>query len=58
MREMVEQGELVVPYVKSDDNLADFFTKPLPAKRFFSLRNKIMNLGTEHCRPTRYTAGG
>ena len=47
VREMVEEGEIVVPYVKSDDNLADFFTKPLTAKKFFSLRNKIMNLGTE-----------
>ena len=34
----------MVPYVKTDDNMADFFTKPLPAKRFFVLRNKIMNV--------------
>ena len=44
IRELVESGELVVPYVKTDDNLADFFTKPLSAKRFFTLRNKIMNV--------------
>ena len=48
VREMVENGELVVPYVKSDENLADFFTKPLSAKRFFSLRNKIMNWEPTH----------
>ena len=48
VREMVENGELVVPYVKSDDNLADFFTKPLSAKRFFSMRDKIMNWGPTH----------
>ena len=41
---MVEQGEIVVPYVNSDDNLADFFTKPLQAKKFFGLRDKIMNV--------------
>ena len=44
VREMVENGEIVVPYVNSDDNLADFFTKPLTAKRFFALRDKIMNV--------------
>jgi len=44
VRELVESGDLVVPYVKTDENMADFFTKPLPAKRFFALRNKIMNL--------------
>ena len=27
--ELVEMGRIVVPYVNSDDNLADFFTKPL-----------------------------
>ena len=44
IREMVENGELVVPYVATDDNLADFFTKPLTARRFFALRDKIMNV--------------
>ena len=44
VREMVESGELVVPYVQTDENLADFFTKPLPAKKFFPLRDKIMNM--------------
>ena len=44
IRELVELGELVVPYVKTDDNMADFFTKALPAKRFYAMRNKIMNV--------------
>ena len=44
VRELVEKGEIVVPYVHSDDNLADFFTKPLSAKRFFMLRDRIMNI--------------
>ena len=41
--ELVEQQRIVVPYVATDDNLADFFTKPLVAKKFFALRDKIMN---------------
>ena len=46
VRELVENKEIVVPYVKTDDNLADFFTKPLAAKQFFALRDKIMNVRT------------
>ena len=48
IRELVEAGTLVVPFVRSDDNLADFFTKPLKAARFFALRNKIMNAANHH----------
>ena len=44
VRELVENKEIVVPHVKTDDNLADFFTKPLAAKQFFALRDKIMNV--------------
>ena len=44
IREMVEAGRLVVPYVRSTDNLADFFTKPLPSSVFFAMRDKIMNI--------------
>ena len=44
VREAIENGELIVPYVKTDDNLADFFTKSLPPKKFFPLRDKIMNV--------------
>ena len=44
IREMVENGQIVVPFVRSADNLADFFTKPLPACVFFPMRNRIMNL--------------
>ena len=28
----------------ADANLAEFFTKPLQPKRFFELRDKIMNI--------------
>ena len=44
IRELVEDNKIRVPYVNTADNLADFFTKPLPAKQFFAMRNKIMNI--------------
>jgi hypothetical protein len=44
IRELVEKGEIRVPYVNTADNLADFFTKPLPAKQFFAMRDRIMNV--------------
>ncbi len=44
MRELVELGELVVALVKTCDNLADFFTKPLASKQFFAMRDIIMNV--------------
>ena len=30
--------------VRTDDNQADFFTKVLPGRKFFPLRNLIMNV--------------
>lgn len=44
IRELVEDGKIVVPFVPTDENLADFFTKPLKASKFFPLRDKIMNV--------------
>ena len=37
IRELVEANKIVVPFVRSADNLADFFTKPLRAVTFLSL---------------------
>ena len=34
----------MVPFVRTADNLADFFTKPLSAKVFFPMRDTIMSL--------------
>ena len=48
VRELVELGCIEVPFVATVDNLADFFTKSLPSKRFFALRDKIMNVPPEH----------
>ena len=44
IREMIEALKIWVPYIKSSDNLADFFTKSLPTRDFFRLRNLIMNV--------------
>ena len=44
VREAVESGRLVVPFVASADNLADFFTKALDGPQFFAMRDRIMNV--------------
>ena len=41
---MVESFEIEVPFVRTDDNIADFFTKPMKtASKFYDFRRKIMN---------------
>ena len=44
VREMVENLSIRVPFVSTCDNLADFFTKPLPARSFYQMRDVIMNV--------------
>ena len=44
IREMVEDLRISVPFVPTNENVADFFTKPLKAAQFFYLRDKIMNV--------------
>ena len=46
IREKVEDLTIVVPFVRTTDNLADLFTKPLSHKAFFAMRDIIMNLQT------------
>ena len=36
--------QLRVPFVKTVDNLADFFTKPLTSKNFYRMRDILMNV--------------
>ena len=43
VRDMVESLEIEVPFVRTDDNIADFFTKPLQGKKFHAMRRLIMN---------------
>ena len=44
VRECVENLQIRVPFVKTVDNLADFFTKPLSSKNFYRMRDIIMNV--------------
>ena len=44
VREAVENLRLVVPFVSTTDNMADFFTKPLRPSDFFRMRDVIMNV--------------
>ena len=44
VRDMVESSEIEVPFVRTHDNLADFFTKPFKsAAHSFSMRALIMH---------------
>ena len=41
---MVESFEIEVPFVRTADNIADFFTKPMKSPaQFHALRKIIMN---------------
>ena len=44
VRDMVESFEIEVPFVRTTDNIADFFTKPMAnATKFREFRRAIMN---------------
>jgi hypothetical protein len=43
VRDMVENFEINVPFVPTKENVADFFTKSLPAPAFFAFRKILMN---------------
>ena len=44
VRDMVEEHELEVPFVRTHDNVADFLTKPMKSSStFFTMRSIIMN---------------
>ncbi len=43
VRDCVENMQISVPYVGTADNQADFFTKPLASKKFFAMRQLIVN---------------
>ena len=36
-------AQLNVPFVRTADNIADFFTKPMTAGKFHAFRKTIMN---------------
>ena len=58
VRERVESLEISVPFVRSEHNMADFFTKPLPSSTFFRLRDAIMNVPPGSARTTVSSTGG
>ena len=44
VRDMVEKYEIEVPFVRTANNVADFFTKPMKSyKQFYGFRRIIMN---------------
>ena len=44
VRDMVEEHEIVVPFVRTHENIADFLTKPMAsAAAFFAMRAIVMN---------------
>mmetsp|Transcript_16839 Transcript_16839/g.40656 ORF Transcript_16839/g.40656 Transcript_16839/m.40656 type:complete len:252 (-) Transcript_16839:376-1131(-) len=43
VRQCVEDGEIYIAYVKSEDNVADMLTKPLPYVVFIRHRRKALN---------------
>ena len=48
VRELVENLQVSVPFVRTHENLADFFTKPLLGEKFFEMRDAIMNVRKRH----------
>jgi hypothetical protein len=42
-RDLVKRFELEVPFVRTHDNIADFFTKTFSPAAFFKMRAIIMN---------------
>ena len=49
VRDMVESFELEVPFVRTADNIADIFTKPLPKEdsRYLRFRNDLLNFSLD-----------
>ena len=56
---MVESREIEVPFVRTADNISDFFTKPFSAGKFHAMRKAIMNVarsGAERTKSKRTSA--
>ena len=47
IRELVENHIVRVPFVPTENNLADMFTKALDTKRFIRLRSRVMGHGSD-----------
>ena len=44
IKDRVDNKEIVLEYLCTEEMLADYFTKPLQGKLFRTMRNRIMNL--------------
>jgi hypothetical protein len=42
LKDYIEEKQLVVDYVPTECMVADMLTKPLPAKQFIRLRDKLL----------------
>lgn len=49
VRDKVASGDFVVTFMSTQDQLADIFTKPLPAPRFGVLRGKLNVVAHQPC---------
>jgi hypothetical protein len=43
IKDKIENGEIDLQYMSTDQMIADVLTKPLPGKKFIDLRNKLLN---------------
>jgi hypothetical protein len=44
VRDLVQSGEIVLRYVPTEHNVADFLTKPLQGERFRRFRNQLLGM--------------
>jgi len=45
LRQALDDGVVDLQYVKTDENIADMFTKPLPREKFLRLRDLVLGCG-------------
>ena len=43
MKEKLDNGEVKIKYLPTEDMVADIFTKPLQGPQFFELRKQLLN---------------
>ena len=51
IRDKVDSGDFIIKWVPSDQNIADYFTKPLPRQRHLQLRPRIIQWPESQMQP-------